>query len=182
MTCIVGLVEKDTIWMGGDSAGVGGYALEVRADEKVCINGSCLMGFTTSFRMGQLLQHSLTIPRRHPEDSIEKFMVTSFIDAVRSCLKTGGYATTKDGGEAGGCFLVGYEKRLFRIDNDYQVGEMRLPFAAVGCGEELAKGALYALRDSSMPPEEKIRTALSAAEQFSAGVRGPFTILKLEGK
>ncbi len=27
MTCIVGLVEGNTVWMGGDSAGLGGYDL-----------------------------------------------------------------------------------------------------------------------------------------------------------
>lgn len=39
MTCIVGVVEGHTVWMGGDSAGVGGYALTVRADQKVFRNG-----------------------------------------------------------------------------------------------------------------------------------------------
>jgi hypothetical protein len=35
MTCIVGLVTPKGIYLGGDSAGVGGYSLTVRADEKV---------------------------------------------------------------------------------------------------------------------------------------------------
>ena len=39
MTCIVGLVEKGNVYIGGDSAGVGGYSLTVRADRKVFRNG-----------------------------------------------------------------------------------------------------------------------------------------------
>ena len=39
MTCIVGLVHGGKVYMGGDSAGVGGYCLTVRADEKVFRNG-----------------------------------------------------------------------------------------------------------------------------------------------
>jgi hypothetical protein len=27
MTCIVGLVENNNVWLGGDSAGVSGYSL-----------------------------------------------------------------------------------------------------------------------------------------------------------
>ena len=35
MTCIVGLVHEGVVYIGGDSAGVGGLSLTVRADEKV---------------------------------------------------------------------------------------------------------------------------------------------------
>jgi hypothetical protein len=51
MTCIVGLVDGGRVWLGGDSAGVSGWDLTVRADRKVFRNGPYVMGFTTSFRM-----------------------------------------------------------------------------------------------------------------------------------
>ncbi len=54
MTAIVGLVHNATVYIGGDSAGVSGYSMTVRADSKVFTIGPYLMGFTTSFRMGQL--------------------------------------------------------------------------------------------------------------------------------
>ena len=69
MTCIVGLVHEGVVYIGGDSAGVAGLSLVVRADEKVLRNGDFLMGFTTSFRMGQLLRYKLDPPRRHPDDA-----------------------------------------------------------------------------------------------------------------
>ena len=43
MTCIVGLVHEGVVYIGGDSAGVGGMSLTVRADEKVFRNGEFLM-------------------------------------------------------------------------------------------------------------------------------------------
>ena len=55
MTCIVGLIDGRRVWMGGDSAGVSGLDITVRADAKVFRNGDFLIGFTSSFRMGQLL-------------------------------------------------------------------------------------------------------------------------------
>jgi len=172
MTCIVGLVHGAKVYIGGDSAGVGGYSLTVRADRKVFRNGDFVMGFTTSFRMGQLLRHALVPPKRYPDADIDKFMVTDFVNAVRDCLKSGGYAERHNEAEHGGVFLVGYAGRLFRIDRDYQVGEAADGFDAVGCGHELAQGAMYANRTGE--PLERLRVALEAAERFSAGVRGPF--------
>lgn len=62
MTCIVGLVDKGSIYMGGDSAGVAGLSVTTRADEKVFLNGPFIMGFTTSFRMGQILRYKFVPP------------------------------------------------------------------------------------------------------------------------
>ncbi|OFW63650.1 MAG: hypothetical protein A2Y74_04410, partial [Actinobacteria bacterium RBG_13_63_9] len=117
MTCVVGLVDKGSVCIGADSAGVQGWALTVRADEKVFRRGPFLMGFTTSFRMGQLLRYRLDVPDQAGPD-VPEFMATVFIDAVRECLKAGGWATVKDGNETGGGFLVGYRGRLFTIGND----------------------------------------------------------------
>lgn len=174
MTCIVGVVDNGKVFIGGDSAGVAGYSLTVRADRKVFRNGDFIMGFTSSFRMGQLLAKSFTPPKRHPDTDVYKFMVTDFIDSVRDCLKTGGYAEKHNEAEKGGTFIVGYQGRLFLIDSDYQVGEAIDGFDACGCGAEIAQGALFA--NPAGKPRDRLKVALEAAERFSAGVRGPFHI------
>lgn len=158
--------------MGGDSAGINGWSLTVRADEKVFTLGPFVMGFTTSFRMGQLLRYNLQVgpPAVGCED--ERFMATTFIDAVRATLKSGGYSGMHDGQESGGEFLVGYKGRLYHVCSDYQVGRSATGYAAVGSGDRVALGALYAT--TQLAPDERIQIALDAAEQFSAGVRGPF--------
>ena len=176
MTCIVGLVHEGVVYIGGDSAGVGGMSLTVRADEKVFRNGEFLMGFTTSFRMGQLLRYSLKPPRRHPADDINQYMVVDFIDAVRECLKAGGYASKEKETEQGGTFLVGYSGHLFTVDSDYQVGIPEDGFAAVGSGQDIALGALFATQGQATP-RDRVLTALRSAERFNTGVRGPFHIL-----
>jgi ATP-dependent protease HslVU (ClpYQ) peptidase subunit len=64
------------------------------------------------------------------------------------------------------------------IDKD--IVEVAIPacdYAAVGSGAELALGALYALESSGRTPRERLKRALSAAEQFNAGVRGPFSFV-----
>lgn len=179
MTCIVGLVNKGTIWMGGDSAGLSGWELSIRTDEKVFQNGPFLMGFTTSFRMGQLLRWAFKPPKQEGgEDG--KFMVTTFIDAVRDCLKVGGFATKDKDVEGGGTFLVGYKGQLYYVGEDYQIGVNVDGFDAVGCGSEIAKGSMFTSAQlRRISPEQRILWALSAAERLNGGVRGPFAIRQL---
>lgn len=178
MTAIVGLLDEGRVLLGGDSAGVGGYRLTVRKDSKVFTNGAYVMGFTSSFRMGQILRWAFT-PPTPPEDQadLERFMATTWIDALRQALKDGGYATKDQEQEQGGNFLVGVQGRLFEIGSDYQVGEPLDGYAAVGCGEQIAQGVLYATQDQGERAAYRVNLALEAAERHSAGVRGPFTLV-----
>lgn len=178
MTCIVGLVDKGDVYIGGDSAGVAGLSLSIRADEKVFGNGPFIMGFTSSFRMGQLLRYKFSPPAQTVHQDDMEYMVTSFIDACRTCFSQNGFGD-KDA-TVGGSFLVGYKGSLYTVEGDYQVGKLHAPFDSVGCGSDLALGALYATE--GQPPEKRINLALQAASTFSAGVAPPFVILRLENE
>lgn len=181
MTVIVGLVENGVVHLGGDSQGTGGYSKTTRLDPKVFKRGPFVIGFTSSFRMGQILRHRLETPV-HPEGmSDHEYMVTLFIDKVRGCLKDAGYAKRTNEVEEGGCFLVGYRGVLYQVESDYQVGIPAAPYEAVGCGDDLAKGAMYA-QDPNLKPEHRIRVALEAAAKFSAGVGAPFHFVSSEEK
>lgn len=174
MTCIVGIVHKKKVYIGGDSAGVSNYDITVRADSKVFTNKDFIFGFTSSFRMGQLLRYSFVPPTRNKHQDVYEYMVTEFVDGVRNCLTAGGYAKKNNEVETGGTFLVGYHGRLFSVQSDYQVAENVLPYEAVGCGESYALGSLFTTELKQ--PTSRIKLALSAAEQFSAGVCSPFRI------
>lgn len=180
MTCIIGLVDSKagTVYMGCDSVGANThtYRVNTRKDAKVFRNGPFLMGFTSSFRMGQLLRYKLSVPKRQDKQPVYNFMVTTFIDAVRHCLNHNGYATTVDNQESGGVFLVGYEGRLFKIDNDYQVCELlEDSFDAVGCGESYAL-AVMNVNSHIKNPQKRIKEALATAAKYSAYVQGPFLV------
>lgn len=174
MTCIAAISENGIVTMGADSAGVGGNHICQRRDEKVFIVGNFLIGFTTSFRMGQLIRYRLN-PPIHPKNvSIDRYMNTIFIDSIRSVFKDGGYAKTRDGAEEGGTFLVGYRGRIFTIFDDYQVAENIVNYAAIGSGFEVAIGSLFT---SVGHPGYRIEKALSAAASFCTGVSAPFQII-----
>lgn len=173
MTVIVGLAQKNRVYLGGDSAGVSGLQLTVRADPKVFRNGPYVMGFTTSFRMGQLLRYSFQPP--HPTGDLHHFMVTTWTNDLRACLKEGGWARKDSEQEQAGTFLVGVQGRLFSVWDDYQVAEHADGYAAVGCGDELALGALHATARLGLTPRARLTAALAAADHHSAGVTGPYT-------
>jgi ATP-dependent protease HslVU (ClpYQ) peptidase subunit len=174
MTCIVGLVEQDKVIMGADSAGSDGWILLEYGSPKLFRNGEFLIGFTSSWRMGQLLRYSLRPPVMAPDADIEEYMVTEFVEAVRTCFKDGGWARKDEEQESGGCFLVGVRGRLFFVDDDYQVGTLAEGFAAVGSGQMAALGSLFT--SQGQPASIRVEQALRAAERFTATVRSPFRI------
>jgi hypothetical protein len=173
--------------MGGDSAGIAGPGeLTNRADEKVFYNGDFLLGFAGSFRLGQVLRHCFEPPRVPPQThgiALERFMVKTFIDSLRNCLKLAGVASIDNGVEStdssGSGILVGFRDHLWQIDSDYQVGSSREQLYSIGIGAGPARGALKALNlaQPKWAPEKRLHEALQIAEGFSGGVCAPFTIL-----
>jgi len=59
MTCIVGIAQEGKVWIGADSAAVSGQDIRATALRKVFRRGQFLIGYTSSFRMGQLPQFHL---------------------------------------------------------------------------------------------------------------------------
>lgn len=182
MTCIVGIVDKKgNVIIGGDSAGVAGLEITRRKDEKVFIKGNMIFGYTSSFRMGQLLRYSLTIPHHDPTKSDYEYMCTDFIEAVRQLFKDKGYSNIKENEESGGFFLVGYNGNLYDVECDFQVGMNYDNYDAVGCGDNFAKGVLF-IRNKESETHQTVELALMAAAHHSAGVCEPFVILELKNK
>lgn len=177
MTCVVGLTdEAGNLWIGADSASVGGYNIRVRADEKVFANGPFLIGIAGSWRMGQVLRYNFVPPVQEPDEETERFMVTRFMEAVRTQFNATGFGEISNNVQTmgDGAFVVGYRGRLFIASWDYHVGWSSDGLAAVGCGERIAYGSLFST--AGQDPEQRVLTALAAAEAFSAGVRGPFVV------
>lgn len=190
MTCIVGLVSEGKVFIGGDSAGARSTSdwvpsdyIEV-AEPKVFASSEMVIGYTTSFRMGQLLKHSLKVPSVKTDD-LMSYLCVDFVDAVRECMRVGGFGKIKDvRSEEVGVFLVGLRGRLFQIQDDFAVIESTCGYDSVGCGANYAKGALFASRGTILSvlvhsATDRIQMALRAAEEHSAGVRAPFRIMSV---
>lgn len=177
MTCIVGLVQRGTVYVGGDSASVQGWTSRVTRLPKVFRRGPFLIGYTTSFRMGQLLQYGLEVRVQREDEDPMKYMVSEVAERVRVLLKERGVAKVESNTESGGQFLVGYRGRLFSFQQDFQVNEMADGYDAVGSGAEYALGAIRAMERS--PPQARLKRALEISAHFNMGVSGPFFVRSL---
>lgn len=182
MTCIVGMKKDGKVYIGGDSLGSNSLLQKtVRADEKVFSNGDFIFGFTSSFRMGQILRYSFTPPDRPEkmEDDMD-YLVSVFIPALIKCFDREGYGHVENNVKTGGVFLLGYKGELYMVEEDYQVGKPTLPYEACGCGEDFAKGAMHVLMALSAPEasaQDMITFAIQAAAVHSAGVAEPIKIV-----
>jgi ATP-dependent protease HslVU (ClpYQ) peptidase subunit len=179
MTCIVGLKQDGKVYIGGDSLGSNLYKKVIRADQKIFVKNDMIFGFTSSFRMGQILQYSFNPPKRlHEDDDDMRYLVDKFIPSLIQCYESKGFLAKKDGVAIGGVFLLGYKERLFKIESDFQVGESTDTFDACGCGEDFALGSMFSTVTLENP-ETRINIALDAAAEFSPGVGGPSLILSI---
>lgn len=174
MTCIIGLVESGVVYIGADSGLVCGNEVRVYAHPKVFRVGEFLIGYCGSVRESQVLRFHLYVePRAAIQPKLE-YMVTTFVEAVRTCLKDYGVSRIENNVESGGYFLVGYQGHLYFFATDMQVSEYADGFHAIGSGAYYALGAMQVLKDLS--PRCRIQRALESSAYFCSGVMGPFSI------
>ena len=197
MTCIVGLEHDGVVYIGADAAGIDTCLnIHSREDEKVfLVDDSMIMGYTSSFRMGQLLRYAFKIPdpekkkkskkkskkKVFPKSDME-FLVTDVMDSIRELFLDKGFLTKDKDADVGGTFLLGYNGHLYIVEEDFQVGRSLNGYDACGCGGKFALGSIHTTRSMGLDPKIRIKLALEAAVHHSAGVRPPFTILSLGKK
>lgn len=179
MTIIVALKHDGDIYMGCDSAGTRGISeVRVRKDSKIAIRKGYVLGFTDSFRMGQLLQYEVDFPEPSKTGHF-KFMVKKVIPKIRECFGNHGFTTVQhQNRETGGEFLIGFSGSLYHIFSDFQVAEMHLPYTACGCGDHYALGSLASTE--GMKPRDRVLKALKVAGEFSNGIRAPYRLKVLK--
>lgn len=180
MTCIVGIKHNGKVYLGADSLGSNYQNKVVRQDQKVFINGDMVFGFTSSFRMGQIIQYSFNPPiKNKPKQSDMAFMVDEFIPALMDVYRDKHFLKKTNEVASGGVFLVGYNGELYCVESDFQVGISVNGYDACGCGQDFALGSLYTTEPFDFSVEDRIRMAIDSAAQFSPGVGGPIHILSI---
>lgn len=177
MTCIVGLVERGTVYIGSDTAATDDYysQFELPADEKVFPVGKFLIAICGGIRAGQLIHFKFTPPVYDPEMDPYEYMVSLFTEELRKVIHDSGASWKEDNMEWNETmFMIGFEGKLYMIDSSYQVLRNKLPYISMGAGSDIALGSMFTSKD--LPPEERIKTALKASAKFNASVRAPFVV------
>lgn len=168
--------------MGADSLGSNSHSKFIREDDKIFKKGNMIIGFTSSYRMGQLLRWKLKIPKHPPKMNTEEYMCTLFIDAVIKCFDDNKYICVDKSKVSGGTFLVGYRDKIITIHSDFQVAIHSKNFDSCGSGDEVAMGSMESLLkyDKKIEPERLLSIALETAESQCTGVQRPFKIIKMK--
>lgn len=181
MTCIVGLIHKGKTYLGGDAAGSDSSSgdIGVRLEPKVFNRNEYLFGYTSSFRMGGILELIVPAPGPKPADvSLRQHLIQSWISTLRRVFKEEGYMAIDKSQEAGGTFLVGYHGELCVIYSDFQVGTPHNNYSSIGSGSMYALGSLFTTAHiRKISPNRRVTLALKASAAHNAFVRPPFTIL-----
>jgi hypothetical protein len=178
----VGVVHEGEVWIGADSAAVDlpTGLLTYHGQGKVFQEGEFLVGYSTSFRMGDILRcHLQDILMRYKGQDALGYMTRTFAEEVRRLLREYGWATVENNVETGGRFLVGYQQGLYFLDSDYHVTVPLNGYLATGSGEAAALGSLYSTQ-GMRNPQARLLLALQAAQHHNVYVREPFLIKRLE--
>lgn len=180
MTCIVAVEHEGKVWVGGDAAASDESEIVSRWNDKVFSLGEFVIGYSGSFRIGQLLQYAFSPPEQTSKQTDMEYMVVDFVGSLRALLKDNGAVSKENEVESHDAgIVVGYRGRIYLIESDFHVGRALETFVALGDGAPFARGALHAIRklEKDLPLDDKILSCLEIAEACCASVRGPFKII-----
>lgn len=141
-----------------------------------------LCGFTTSWRMGQLVQYVdpyvFALPYEGCDDeALTAWMVNVYAAHVRKALEDGGALVKENEKVSGINMLVGVRGELYEMQDDFSFLRNSCGFAACGSGYEYALGALHAYSGGHHAADEQqarewASQAVSAACEFCPSVGG----------
>jgi ATP-dependent protease HslVU (ClpYQ) peptidase subunit len=177
MTCIVGLVDKGKVWIGGDTAADGEGDRSPWKNSKVFKKDDFIFGYAGSFRFGQLIEHAFEIPSKLEGQSDMCYLVTTFSDSLITTLQNANFlAEDKTELPDHSGFLMGYHGVLYEFQEDFTFGVPAKNYMAIGSGGSYAIGAVHALIGTNQTPKTIITKALDAATMYCGGVMEPYNI------
>jgi ATP-dependent protease HslVU (ClpYQ) peptidase subunit len=146
MTCIIAWFDnkEKKVIMAGDKTGSNGWDRDLVKEPKVFKKKDFMLGYTSSFRMGQLLKHVWTPPKRTTDETDDHYLYVTVVNSFKELFKENGYGKDEKNAETG-VFLFVYKDRIFEHQADCSILERETNVQSVGCGEVFARGCMNAL-------------------------------------
>lgn len=183
MTCVVAIKTKNKIIIGADSASAdNNYSIIGRKDKKIFKKQNMVFAFSGSFRMGQIIQFSMKIPKHDRKKSDFEYICTDIISSIQKAFKTNGFDGEDEHKrkENDGLLIIIYNKNIYVIDCDFQVALYETSYASIGSGSDIAMGSLYTTEClGNIEPKNRAELALLASAKFCTAVREPFYIIEV---
>jgi ATP-dependent HslUV protease, peptidase subunit HslV len=183
MTCIIGIIDKENIFMGCDSRLSGGTNFVYNTNRsKLFKVKDFIIGIAGNVRYLNIIENNL-YPRHHDYDLISmKYMCNEFTEDVRKCLEDNKYSKELDKISSvpdNNTMLIGYRNKLYGMTGDYAIVEYP-DFYAIGSGSDFALGSLHTTAFFvDLSPTQRITKALESACKFDSACSEPFFIEKI---
>lgn len=169
MTCIIGYIDENGVGhMAGDTAGTA-VSQHYRTDNvhaKVFNNNGMLIGYTSSFRMGQILEHSFIPPEHVTGLSDYQYMVKCVVPAIRKAFVDESFMGKEE--KHGGSFLIIYNSKLFVVQEDFAVFERPNNFDSCGSGFIASNTAFETMQEFGLVTHLGVREALVKSIEITA--------------
>jgi len=180
MTCIVAFKQNDNTYIAGDMLGSDGYSKKLIAQPKVFKNGNLYIGYTTTFRYGQVLEHVWTPPRHIAQDKSDmRYLVEDVVPSLISCLKSANMKELEGHQGFGECVIV-YNKSIYRMQADNSM----LPyedFACCGSGEISAAAIMeWHTKDGQLNNSFSVEKLFETLSKVCVGVSKEHVCIKCE--
>lgn len=186
MTCIVAFktLEGNSV-IAGDFMASNGHHFRKVATSKVFLKSQkCAIGYTSSFRMGQILEHYWSLPSRVEGQDLDSYINVDIIESLRATFTAYGYGIKNSNGttieDIGGTFILLYEDRIYEIQGNYSALDYDSEVIAVGSGMDAALGSLFSLLPvTNAGVEELLVKVFTSVNKVTASVSPEFSFLIL---
>lgn len=183
MTIVAGILTPDRIYMGADTLLSSDDSKVTISRPKIFRRGEMLIGYSGSLREGQVIETDFSPPKKDKKEEDYIYIaqsVTGEFDKIMSKYKLEDRSANSN--EFNSCWLIAYGNAFYEMQFDLSVLVPRRNYAAIGTApaQYAALGTLFALKETSMGPQEQLELALRAAESVCPSVAAPFDFLSIE--
>lgn len=179
MTAIVGIEGDGEAILVGDTL-LSGDNQRVYIDTKLVGFDGGALGFAGDARIDQVLRlyHKLEpYEGGDPEEWIVRKLLPPLSLAMKTAQEQTRLLTDKDDTRqpVHAEIIAAVGGQIWCVDCYHYAYRSTRGYAAIGCGQEFALGALAVLAHSDAPPLERAKQAVLAAAEHCPGVGGPLT-------
>jgi ATP-dependent protease HslVU (ClpYQ) peptidase subunit len=180
MTAIVAIAHDDKVTMGADSCGSLGRDIRKRSveDSKIACydEQGLLIGISGSSRWLSVVKDRFAPPALPSDLSTliaKRGYIADVVDGLHELAKA--YDLIDDEKEVNGFMLLGFAGTLWIVDCGFGITMPDTDYMAVGCGDQVALGALAILMNTEgLNAAGRVNRALEVAAQFDGAVAAPF--------
>lgn len=185
MTCCIGYKTNKNIYFIGDTQGSYDENKEIRLDPKIFKMNNMLFAVCGSFRMRDVLMYELNIPKLGLNEDIDRYVRTTVINGIRNLFIEKGICIKTEESDlvSPGDILIAIRNKIYKIESDFQVGEINKPYVAIGCGsrEAMAAMSMYE-RFFNLPKTKKevnifLVNTLETVAELNLNVNNQYNIL-----